>query len=94
MSSTDKTKLDGIENCANANVQSDWNQTNSDSDDYIKNKPTIPSALSDLPGTLPIEKSGTTVSEAQSVLKIYTSITQLGLECPCTTGDIVYAMPS
>lgn len=26
------------------NVQSDWNQTNSSADDYIKNKPTIPSA--------------------------------------------------
>lgn len=97
MSSNDKTKLDGIQIGAEVNVQSDWNQTNSDSDDYIKNKPNIPSALSDLPGTLPIEKGGTggtTVSEAPSALKIYTNITQLGLEYPCTTGDIVYAMPS
>ena len=28
-----------------ANVQSDWSQTNTSADDYIKNKPTIPSIL-------------------------------------------------
>ena len=42
MSSTDKTKLDGIEAGAEVNVQSDWNQTNTQADDYIKNKPTLP----------------------------------------------------
>lgn len=30
------------------NVQSDWNQTTTTADDYIKNKPTIPTALADL----------------------------------------------
>lgn len=40
MSSTDKTKLDGIEAGAKANVQSDWNQATTTADDYIKNKPT------------------------------------------------------
>ena len=39
-----KDKLDGIENGAEANVQADWNQSNSAADDYIKNKPTIPAA--------------------------------------------------
>lgn len=34
-----KDKLDGIEAGADVNVQSDWNQTNSSADDYIKNKP-------------------------------------------------------
>lgn len=38
----EKTKLSSIETGANANVQVDWNQTDSTSDDYIKNKPTIP----------------------------------------------------
>ena len=42
MSATDKTKLDRIENGAEANVQSDWNQSNTQADDYIKNKPIIP----------------------------------------------------
>lgn len=42
MSSTDKTKLNGIAAGAEVNVQSDWNVTDSTSDAYIKNKPTIP----------------------------------------------------
>ena len=41
MSAADKTKLDGIEAGAEVNVQSDWNQTTTTADDYIKNKPTI-----------------------------------------------------
>ena len=39
MSKTDKKKLDEIESGAEANVQSDWNQTDDSKDDYIKNKP-------------------------------------------------------
>lgn len=38
----EKNKLSGIEAGAQANVQSDWNQSNSSADDYIKNKPSIP----------------------------------------------------
>lgn len=34
------TKLQGIEDGAQKNVQSDWNQTNSNNDAFIKNKPT------------------------------------------------------
>lgn len=34
-----KSKLDGIASGAEVNVQSDWNQTNTGADDYIKNKP-------------------------------------------------------
>ena len=36
-----KDKLDGIASGAEVNVQSDWNQSDSAADDYIKNKPTI-----------------------------------------------------
>lgn len=39
MSAADKTKLNGIANGAEANVQADWNSTNSSSDAFIKNKP-------------------------------------------------------
>lgn len=35
-------KLNGIEAGAEANVQSDWNETDTASDAFIKNKPTIP----------------------------------------------------
>lgn len=50
MSATDKTKLDGIASGAEVNVQSDWNQSNSSADDYIKNKPTIPTVPGDFTG--------------------------------------------
>ena len=42
MSALDKQKLDGIASGAEVNVQSDWNEADSTADDYIKNKPTIP----------------------------------------------------
>lgn len=41
----DKDKLDDIEAGAEVNVQSDWNQINPLDDSYIKNKPTIPTVL-------------------------------------------------
>lgn len=40
-----KTKLDGIATGAEVNVQVDWNEADSSSDAYIKNKPTIPSGV-------------------------------------------------
>ena len=42
MSSTDKTKLDGIASGAEVNVQSDWNATSGDA--FILNKPTLGTA--------------------------------------------------
>lgn len=42
--STDRTKLDGIAAGAEVNVQSDWNQSTTTADDYIKNKPTLGTA--------------------------------------------------
>ena len=46
MSSTDKSKLDNIAANAEVNVQANWNETNTASDAYILNKPTIPAAYS------------------------------------------------
>ena len=51
MSASDKTKLNGIATGAEVNVQSDWNQTTSTADDYIKNKPTLGSAASKTAGS-------------------------------------------
>lgn len=42
----EKNKLTNISPGAEVNVQSDWNQTDTGADDYIKNKPTIPSGVS------------------------------------------------
>ena len=44
----EKNKLSNIENNAQKNVQSDWSSTDTNSDSFIKNKPTIPSAISQL----------------------------------------------
>lgn len=41
MTSSDKTKLDGIQSGAEVNVQADWSQSDNTADDYIKNKPTL-----------------------------------------------------
>ena len=43
-----KNKLNGIEAGAEVNVQADWAQSDSTADDYIKNKPAIPTKTSDL----------------------------------------------
>ncbi len=48
MSAADKTKLNGIATGAEVNVQSDWNVTDTASDAFIKNKPSIPTKTSDL----------------------------------------------
>lgn len=44
MSAADKAKLDGVASGAEVNVQADWAETNSNSDAYILNKPTLGSA--------------------------------------------------
>ena len=76
MTSAEKTKLSGIAAGAEVNVQSDWTQTTTTADDYIKNKPTLATVatsgsyndLSNKPtiptvnnATLTIQKNGTTV---------------------------------
>lgn len=58
-----KDKLDGIATGAEVNVQSDWNVTDTSSDAYIKNKPTIPDVSSKL------DKSGGTMTGALSAMK-------------------------
>ncbi len=44
-------KLNGIEDGAGVNVQSDWNVTNTSDDAFIKNKPTITPSLWEMSGT-------------------------------------------
>ena len=44
LSPVDKTKLDGIATGAEVNVQADWNVGDTNSDAFIRNKPTIPPA--------------------------------------------------
>jgi uncharacterized protein (TIGR02145 family) len=42
ITSDERNKLTGIAEGAQVNVQADWSQADSDADDFIKNKPTIP----------------------------------------------------
>lgn len=66
-------KLNGIEAGAEVNVQSDWDQTDTSADDYIKNKPTIPTATSDLQndsGFISTVQTGDIADEAVTSSKI------------------------
>ena len=63
MSSTDKTKLNGIASGAEVNVQSDWNVTDETSDAFIKNKPSIPSVGN---GTIIIKQNGSEVGKFET----------------------------
>ncbi len=56
---TEKNKLAGIAAGAEVNAQSDWDETDTNSDAYILNKPTIPTVND---AALTIQKNGTTVA--------------------------------
>lgn len=45
VTSSDVSKLSGIESGAEVNVQADWSESDTTADDYIKNKPTIPEVV-------------------------------------------------
>ena len=66
-----KSKLEGIEAGAQANVQADWNQTDNTADDYIKNKPTIPSGS----GHTIQNNSGTSMSQRTNLQFIGVDVT-------------------
>ena len=45
---SEQSKLAGIESGAEVNVQANWNESDSSSDSFIQNKPTIPTHVTDL----------------------------------------------
>ena len=68
--SAEKTKLAGIEDGAEVNVQADWNETDSTDDAYIQNKPTLAAvatsgSYNDLADT-PVIPPGAVVDTAMS----------------------------
>lgn len=71
--SEEKTKLSGIEAGAEANVQSDWNQSNNEADDFIKNKPTLGTAAAKDTTTY-ISPGNNDVPTANSVYQAMTSM--------------------
>ena len=76
MTDAERTKLQGIAVGAEVNVQSDWTQTTTTADDYIKNKPTLATVatsgsyndLQDKP-TIPAAYDDTTLSGRVTALE-------------------------
>jgi len=66
MSSSDKSKLNGITAGAEPNVQADWNEADNTADGYIKNKPTIPTVDQTYSSSSANAQSGTAVASAVS----------------------------
>lgn len=66
MSAGDKTKLNSVEHGAEENVQSDWGQTSNTADDFIKNKPTIPTNVSDLTNDTGFTTNAGTVTQVNA----------------------------
>ena len=65
MSAAHYTKLEGIAAGAEVNVQSDWNQTSTSADDYIKNKPIL---LTQQSATIAAGSTSTSISSSYTVL--------------------------
>ena len=82
MSSSDKTKLNGIASGAEVNVQSDWNVTDTASDSYIKNKPTIPTVNN---GILTIQKNG---ADVQTFTANQNTNVTANIEVPIKTSEL------
>lgn len=81
---TEKNKLSGIASGAEVNVQSDWNVTDTSSDAFIKNKPTIPTGAAaskgvvtsiDESANLPTSKAVKTFVEGKGYITSSGSIT-------------------
>lgn len=71
-----------------ANVQSDWNQADTTADDYIKNKPTIPTVNN---ATLTIQKNGTNVNTftANASSDVTANITVHDVPSGGTSGQVL-----
>ena len=70
-----KDKLDGIEAGAEVNVQADWSEVDSTDDAFIKNKPTIPTATSDL-----VNDSGFTAVSVTQIQSTGTKIAEVEVD--------------
>lgn len=68
----DESKLDGIASGAEVNVQSDWNQSSSSSDDFIENKPfnTVGDGLEVSSNALRVDLDGTTITRGSAGISV------------------------
>ena len=94
-----KTKLEGIQNNAQKNVQSDWDVTNQNSDAYIKNKPTIinplrvgSSLLGDFPTTTDQKRTITFPSVGTSNYIVVGSIVAVNSNDWSDNNDVIWSV--
>lgn len=89
MSALDWQKLDGIASGAEVNVQSDWNEADNTKDDFIKNKPTIPTKVSELnndSGFITTETDPTVPSWAKQASKPSYTFSEIGSKPSTISG--------
>ncbi|QED23637.1 phage tail protein [Candidatus Deianiraea vastatrix] len=70
---------------SSSQIQSDWNQTTSTSPDFIKNKPTIPSKLSNLQNDI-----FSNVDNTSDANKPVSTATQIELDKKANSSDVLY----
>lgn len=80
---TEKNKLSKIASGAEVNVQSDWSQSDNTKDDYIKNKPTIPTVNN---GTFTIQKNGNNI---QTFSANQSTNATANITVPTKTSDLI-----
>ena len=90
MTSDMLSKLNGIAAGAEVNVQPNWTQTNTTADDYIKNKPTIPTKTSDLTNDSGFDSS---VVLTKSLAAGATSLTFTNASIGNNSRIIIYTNP-
>jgi len=88
-------KLAGVAEGAEVNVQANWNQTTDTADDYIKNKPTIPTAAdgseTKLTAGTNVTVTGAGTTASPYVVNAVVSMTQTQRDAlTATEGMIVY----
>lgn len=84
-----KNKLDGIASGAEVNVQANWNETNSSSDAYILNKPTVDSSITGSSQTNAVQGGAIyTALQGKAGYKQYNSKSDMDADTSAPTGTI------
>lgn len=86
-----KNKLDGIASGAEVNVQANWNETNSSSDAYILNKPTVDSSITGSSQTNAVQGGAIyTALQGKAGYKQYNSKSDMEADTNVTEGTVGY----
>lgn len=83
---TEKNKLAGIAAGAEVNVQSDWSQTDTTADDYIKNKPTIPAADDHKWNDVELDKTRLNRADDSRIPELYDVTSTTAFLCGATSS--------